>query len=102
MSPKEPVPNPIIQRPQNYHTVTCPHCGTKNKVTEYETLNGFRCSGCGEKVDGIGGRKPGPDSPYPVIEEIVCPQCRSGGNLELLPKNEEGKRFRCKTCQIEF
>ena len=102
MSPIEPIPDPTEKRPQNYRIETCPHCGTKNKVTQYEILNGFICSGCGKKVDGIASGKPGLDGPYPAIEKIECPLCRSNENLEHLTENAEGKRFRCKACQIEF
>jgi len=102
MAPIEPIPDPGTQKPQVYNTVTCPHCGKVNKVTQYQVLKGFKCSGCGQRIDGITGGKPGPDGPYPVIEEIVCPQCKSGSNLEHLSDNAERKRFRCKTCGIEF
>lgn len=99
MAPIEPIPDPGKKIPQDYRTVTCPHCGKTNKVTEYQVLKGFKCSGCGQRVDGIGGVKPGPDDPW--IQKVVCPQCGSS-SLEHPTDNSEGKRFRCKACGTEW
>ena len=96
----EPIPDPDVKKPQNYNTVTCPHCGKVNKVTEYQVLKGFKCSGCGQRVDGITPPKPGPDSPW--IQKVACPQCGNDSNLEHLTSNEGGKRFRCKACGTEW
>ena len=68
MPPKGPSSPTPIPKPKNYHDVTCPHCGKVNRVTDYEILKGFKCSGCGQKVDGIIPPAPGPDDPW-IIEE---------------------------------
>ena len=100
MPHNDPDTYPTIQRPQTYTTATCPHCGYSNKVTNDQILKGFRCSRCGEKVNGIGSGHPNPDDPQP-IRKVVCPQC-NGSSLEHLSGNTEGKRFRCKACGTEW
>jgi len=108
MSPKQPIPSPGIPIPSpgiptpTDVPVKCPNCGTVNRVSFEQAERGFPCSGCGQTVDGKKHGKPVPDPDNLPFQEIVCPQCRSGSNLEHLSDNAEGKRFRCKTCGIEF
>lgn len=95
MPPKEPGPTPVTVPKAS---VKCPNCGTVNKVSFSQSLSGFTCSGCGQRVDGI---KPVESTPgSQPINEIVCPQC--GGSVEILPQKKDGKLFRCKTCGKEF
>ena len=97
----EPIDGPSVPRPETASSVSCPHCGYANKVSSYQALAGFKCSKCGQKVNGVTGGKPSPDDPCP-IKEIVCPKCKNGDKLEFLPANESGKHFRCKACGTEF
>jgi len=96
MSPKEPHPTPV-PIPDGV-SVKCQNCGKVNKVSFAQTLTGFTCSDCGQKVDGVKPQESTPGSQ--PVKEVLCPQC--GSAVEILPQKKEGKFFRCKTCGLEF
>ena len=90
-----PCPDPETQKPLNEKaTSKCPHCGTVNSVSASQAMNGYTCSGCGQKVSGIAGGSG-------IYKYVLCPQCNAKGP-EVLNGSSAGKRFRCRSCGAEW